>query len=70
MFDVKIKCLCFKYVDIDLEKCPKHHKFVRIVKLSIQIIIIWICEQLCEQCIFLILSISFSLIKIIDERSK
>ena len=21
MFDVKIKCLCLKYVEIDLEKC-------------------------------------------------
>ena len=57
MFDVKIKCLCLKYVETGLEKCPKHHKFARIVTLSTQIIIIWLSKQLCGQCIFMTLYI-------------
>ena len=68
MLDVKIKCLCLKYVKIVLEKCSKyvtkHHTFARIVTLATQIIIIWLCKQLGEQCIFMTLSISFSLIKV------
>ena len=31
MLDVKIKCLCLKYVKIVLEKCSKHHAFALIV---------------------------------------
>ena len=31
MLDANIKCLCLKYVEIDLVKCPYHHKFARIV---------------------------------------
>ena len=27
MFNVKIKCLCLKYLEIDLEKCPKYQNF-------------------------------------------
>ena len=50
MLDVKIKCLCLKYVKIVLEKnvlkCSKHHIFARIVTLATQIIIIWLCKQL------------------------
>ena len=46
MLDVKIKCLCLKYVKIVLEKCSKHHTFARIVTLATQIIIIWLCKQL------------------------
>ena len=65
MRDVKIKCLCLKYVEIDLEQCSKHHTFARIVTLVTQIIIIWLCKQLGEQCIFMTLSISFSLIKVL-----
>ena len=70
MLDVKIKCLCLKYVKIVLEKCSKHHTFARIVTLATQIIIIWLCKQLGEQCIFMMLSISFSLIKALGECSK
>ena len=62
MFDVKIKCLCLKYVETDLEMCPKHHKFARIVTLATIIIIIWLCKQLGEERVFMTLSISFSLI--------
>ena len=51
MLDVKIKCLCLKYVKIVLEKCSKHHTFARNVTLATQIIIIWLCKQLGEQCI-------------------
>ena len=57
MLDEKIKCLCLKYVKTDQEKCSKHHTFARIVTLATQIIIIWLCKQLGEQCIFMTLSI-------------
>ena len=70
MLDVKIKCLCLKYVKIVLEKCSKHHTFARIVTLATQIIIIWLRKQLGKQCIFMTLSISFSLIKVLGECSK
>ena len=75
MLDVKIKCLCLKYVKIALEKCSKnvlnmYHTFARIVTLATQIIIIWLCKQLGKQCIFMTLSISFSLIKVLGECSK
>ena len=70
MLDVKIKFLCLKYVVIDLEKCSKHHTFARIVTLATQIIIIWLCKQLEEQCIFMTLSPSFSLIKVLGECSR
>ena len=70
MLDVKIKCSCLKYVKIVLVKCSKHHTFARIVTLATQIIIIWLCKQLDEQSIFMTLSISFSLIKVLGECSK
>ena len=70
MFDVKIKCLCLKCVETDLEKCPKHNKFARYVTLSTQIIIIWLCKQLGEECVLMTLSISLRLIKVLGERSK
>ena len=37
MHDVRIKCLCLKCVEIDLEKCSKHHTFARIITLATQI---------------------------------
>ena len=68
MLDVKIKCLCLKYVKMVLEKmfltCSKHQTFARIVTLATQIIIIWLCKQLFKLCIFMTLSISLSLIKV------
>ena len=71
MLDVKIKCLCLKYVKIVLEKCSKNvHTFARIVTLATLIIIIWLCKQLGEQCIFMTLSTSFTLIKVLGECSK
>ena len=70
MLGVKFKCLCLKYVKIVLEKCSKHQTFARIVTLATQIIIIWLCKQIVEQCIFMALSISFSLIKVLGECSK
>ena len=72
MLDVKIKCLCLKYVKIVLEKCSKNVLNITYlpVTLAKQIIIIWLCKQLGEQCIFMTLSISFSLIKVLGECSK
>ena len=49
--DAKVSTIALPVLCTGELKLSKHHTFARIVTLATQIIIIWLCKQLGEQCI-------------------